>query len=1132
MFASLSRGSSTFRQAYVCSSCLSSLLTHPHPATLVVVHPTPRAISYSTSTNSKPENDAASEAVEIPKADISLEDEKSPDVADAANGNGANGGKPRRSRPKRMLSESKIALQILRKELAKDGTEVEGARRSKRSIHRAQRAAEVLEKLKQKKEVKGRSKVEKVKKTAKEPALKSLGREGKCEVSTKSQDVEDSVTDSPENQDRTKKKKPPLARRVLSNIDQGPGIKQTPKRLDNRPSLAYQTDFLHKNPTIAEKVLKLQSSKATSPDDKMMTMKNSLVILVQDGKLSPAERRITLKHLKSSIVGKAYNEQLGIRSLKSAMTSKVPFRGAASGRSAAVDRFSAGGRGRPVKAPIRRSKPGPIVAKPGMTAHEIETIEANELKLLSIDKEPPSVPSLSYGLERVLFNPGVYHLQDPRSRVFNFDPYLQTIMPVNDFDFSALKQYITSSRDKTLLSKAKQEEKKYTGSTSSMTSALGHFHFLLSQWRPINTGILSQMFPVEYNTFTALQRGPTAVFLRWRDGTYAIDADKQYDNSNILMMLGKSMEKLLTLSTEDFEKYRKANSDQISEEQRNESEPFHYTTIGDFLLRSQLDAHDSRLPGSGMFDLKTRAVISVRMDADAWKEGKGYQIRGRHGEWESFEREYYDMIRAAFLKYSLQVRMGRMDGIFVAFHNTERIFGFQYISLPEMDYALHGTDNTAIGDSEFKLSLELLNRVLDRATAKFPEKSLRLHFETRDGVTPFMYIFAEPIEEEEVEKIQATNKQKIEAFERSVLGLEDSELTEEQKQAEWASLRAKVEERMEEDELGIENPDTTEGQNDSGLDELFDEEQENVDNLLSSAAMEEDGHEDDDDEDTLIEDLEEDDEESLQDGEGHNEEGEEIMIDDPANDLDRVVEGSRVGDVEELDESFEESNLHEQAAAEEILSGDFEEAESDEDAADEQESFADEESNEDELISLESEGDNTELIENKELKSDETSSDSTIEDIAVASGATNPGGPFRIPQGPTYPPLLAMTLIIRNKVNDRYVERPNNLQGHENWAVEYALSEVPQPRRAHELYDALKTRRKKAVTRNVDLSKDAWNNVFIENIKKLSKKGQAWRAKQDEIEADLPIKTLEVRDGKKMNAKDRDVWQQGKKEEE
>ena len=93
---------------------------------------------------------------------------------------------------------------------------------------------------------------------------------------------------------------------------------------------------------------------------------------------------------------------------------------------------------------------------------------------------------MAYGLDRVLFNPGVYHLQDPRSRVYNFDPYLAKIMPIKEFDFTALKQYITSSKDKTLIEMAAKHKRKYTGSTSSMTAMLAHFHFLLSAWRPIN----------------------------------------------------------------------------------------------------------------------------------------------------------------------------------------------------------------------------------------------------------------------------------------------------------------------------------------------------------------------------------------------------------------------------------------------------------------------------------------------------------------------------------------------------------------------------------------------------------------------------------------------------------------------
>lgn len=312
-------------------------------------------------------------------------------------------------------------------------------------------------------------------------------------------------------------------------------------------------------------------------------------------------------------------------------------------------------------------------------------------------------------------------MQDPRSRVYNFDPYLQNIVPVTDFDFDALKQYVTSSRDESLEKLAREQQKRYVGSSSSMTSVLSHFHFLLSQWRPINTGMLSRDFPEKNVTsFTELQRCPSAAILRWKNGSYAIDADKQFDSATVLMFLGRSLEKLFTMDTEKFERYRRSNSNNVPPEDKETPESYHYSTLGDFLMRSQLDAHDPRLPGTGMFDLKTRAVVSVRMDASNYEKGAGYQIKSRHGAWESYEREYFDMIRAAFLKYSLQVRMGRMDGIFVAFHNTDRIFGFQYIGLPEMDSTLHGQLDTIIGDQEFKLSLSLLNQVLDKATARYP----------------------------------------------------------------------------------------------------------------------------------------------------------------------------------------------------------------------------------------------------------------------------------------------------------------------------------------------------------------------------------------------------------------------------
>jgi hypothetical protein len=406
-----------------------------------------------------------------------------------------------------------------------------------------------------------------------------------------------------------------------------------------------------------------------------------------------------------------------------------------------------------------------------LEADKLRTVKAEDLAITPIDENVVPVPGLSHDLSRVLFNPGVYQLQDPRSRVYNFDPYLQHIMPVTEFDFNALKDYITSSKDDTLSKIASQRGQKYVGSSSSMTGMLVHFHFLLSHWREINLNTLSRGFPEKLTSFTAIQRAPSAIFLRYKDGHYAIDADKEHDSANILMSLGKSLEKLFTLEKDEFERYRKSNQTEFSEEERSVPESYHYSEMANFLMRSQLDAHDPRLPGTGMFDLKTRAVVSIRMNTSRHEDGLGYQIKERFGGWESYEREFFDMIRSAFLKYSLQVRMGRMDGIFVAFHNVERIFGFQYVSLPELDLHLHGQSDTILGDQEFKISLALLDEVFERATKKYPEQSLRFHFETRNTVTPLMYIFAEPVDEEEIRKIQESKKDEIAEIEKRIFGM-------------------------------------------------------------------------------------------------------------------------------------------------------------------------------------------------------------------------------------------------------------------------------------------------------------------------------------------------------------------------
>ncbi len=57
------------------------------------------------------------------------------------------------------------------------------------------------------------------------------------------------------------------------------------------------------------------------------------------------------------------------------------------------------------------------------------------------------------------------------------------------------------------------------------------------------------------------------------------------------------------------------------------------------------------------------------------------------------------------------------------------------------------------------MSLYLLNQVLNQATARFPGRSLRLHVETRPSDSaPFTYIFAKPVLHHEIERCRTPTK--------------------------------------------------------------------------------------------------------------------------------------------------------------------------------------------------------------------------------------------------------------------------------------------------------------------------------------------------------------------------------------
>jgi hypothetical protein len=373
-------------------------------------------------------------------------------------------------------------------------------------------------------------------------------------------------------------------------------------------------------------------------------------------------------------------------------------------------------------------------------------------KKFPLQKIEPSIqqdesPRLEHDLDRVLFSPGVHTIKDLRTNVYNFPPHLENIMSIREFDFQNVPTFVPSAQDTVLADLTASQNLKYSTSTSSLTSVLTQLHFLISRFRPPNSSMLTNNFRNENTDFSYTAKKPVSVFLRWnpKTKTYSLDADKSQDEEIILSLLGQVLEAKLTTPNHKFETFVKPldEAKPVSPVQPPKN-VYHYSSCGDFALRSQIDCYDPRLPGTGVFDVKTRAVCAIRHDIGyaQIKEGSDYQIRRMNGQFESYEREHYDLIRSALFKYSLQARIGRMDGIFVAYHNIRKFFGFEYFPLEEIDQIYHSPKSynsarsssdqhdtaCSIAEREFQISIGLLSKILNEVTTKYPEQSVNLLF--------------------------------------------------------------------------------------------------------------------------------------------------------------------------------------------------------------------------------------------------------------------------------------------------------------------------------------------------------------------------------------------------------------------
>lgn len=309
-----------------------------------------------------------------------------------------------------------------------------------------------------------------------------------------------------------------------------------------------------------------------------------------------------------------------------------------------------------------------------------------------------------------------------------------------------------------------------------------------------------------------------------------------------------------------------------------------------------------------------------------------------------------------------------------------------------------------------------------------------------------MYVFAEPVSEEQVTQIQNRNSEKIEEFENRILGLHqskensDDESTDKTDRSEWDDLRANVEDAMDQDELNLdEAPALTDT---------------NGETRAAGTKKDE-----------------------------HSQTSNSSASDESKEDLDATESLTEVSTQDESQPTTEDSVDQSQSsdeskpsdAVQESASNQPEPENSADDAASTQQGLASD-PNKDEDFETEAD---TSFLEDMDHPDEE-------------------GGKE----------VLAMTLTLRNKVNGAFVLRPDALKPDDEWSIEYSLVEVPDPRRAWSLYEACQARRQKKLEAPMPQEDADKVNYYIRNLRELSQRGRVWRDQMDESERGKPVRIL------------------------
>lgn len=358
---------------------------------------------------------------------------------------------------------------------------------------------------------------------------------------------------------------------------------------------------------------------------------------------------------------------------------------------------------------------------------DLQTLNLDDINVINIENEETfhRVPQLAHNLDHVVQTPGIYSIEEISKLQPDGGTFLRKIPNVEDVSFDEIPPYIPPSQDKLLLKFAQESKIKYVMSTSTISSVLSQIYFLFSSFKnPLFDNVFEE-YENEPRKYMISQRKPITNFLRKLDeksGIYALDGDPGlfYYRNALLMDLGKVLERFLTLPPEVFNDVLLSKNKEKAKEHKNAIPDDHHRFMklnNDICLRSQIDcfSKDKNTNKPFVYEIKTRTCCPMRYDFENYTDFFDYRINEVKGLHSSFEREYYDLIRGAFLKYSFQLKIGRMDGAFIAYHNTKELFGFEYVKSSEIMKRVFGSELYA--EVCFlvcsRLLTELLNKILE-----------------------------------------------------------------------------------------------------------------------------------------------------------------------------------------------------------------------------------------------------------------------------------------------------------------------------------------------------------------------------------------------------------------------------------